>query len=350
MDLISFGELLIDLVASRGDSLSSPGAATFWRAAGGAPANVAAGAARLLGERGQVGFAGRVGDDPLGRYLRSTLESCGVDTSFLSFSPDIQTPVAIVGPANAAGEIEFCFYGPDDGKRLVLLDPEDLPHRPLMESRIVALGGVGLSHPISSRSVLRAARFARSGRALLAFDANWRPALWSDVRDWVGAVRQILPLVDVLKVSANEMDILTGTEHLDEGAALIAEMAHDVENDRPILVAATRGSKGAGYVLYSGRGAEGEVAHSATVEAAPVQAVDPTGAGDAFLAGLLVGLLEAPRADEGGRIELANLQSERMRAILRFANATAALTTTQRGAMAGLPSRKAVQRLLDGRH
>jgi fructokinase len=163
----------------------------------------------------------------------------------------------------------------------------------------------------------------------------------------VGAVRHILPFVDVLKVSTGELDILTGTDDLDEGTALLAEMAVTEEGDRPMLVAVTHGAEGAGYVLYSRR-AGAQVAHSGTVSGVRVEAIDPTGAGDAFLAGLLVRLLEVEKAHIA-RLDLTEVPADEMHQILRFANATGALTTTQRGAMSGLPSRRAVQRVLEGR-
>jgi sugar/nucleoside kinase (ribokinase family) len=253
--------------------------------------------------------------------------------------------------------MEYSFYGPESGKRLVLISPQDLPARDLAASRLVALGGVGLSHPESAEATLQAARYAAEGRALVAFDPNWRPTLWHDPAGWAATVRQVLPYVDVLKVSRGEMALLSEARgsigrngEVNSPTDALACMAAEGRQPRkPLLIAVTMGGQGAAYAFYSDPQAMDRPDHLDSVEPFTVEIVDPTGAGDSFLAGLLVGLLDAfPPGDTKRieRIDLLALRPSQFHYITRFANATGALATTRRGAMRGLPTRRAVERLL----
>ncbi|MDQ6695633.1 MAG: PfkB family carbohydrate kinase [Chloroflexota bacterium] len=336
--LLSLGELLVDLVPSgRVGSL-------YRRAAGGAPANVAAGAARLLGRGHRVGFAGGVGDDPFGHFLRDTLTNLHVDTQHLSLSHQVQTPCAVVGHMPGSEDIDYTFYGPDDGKRLSLLDESTLPESDLTESRIVVLGGVSLSHPLSAAASVRAIEIASRGRALVALDPNWRAILWDNPNRWVAAVRGLLPQVDILKTSRSELALLTGQDDFARSITVLSQVSTaDRSVDRPLLLAVTMGAQGSVYALFPSTQAGDSPAATGTVPTLQVRSIDPTGAGDAFLAGLLSWLLLNVTAQtSGARIDLQHLTRADLQAAFGFANATAALSTTRRGAMTGQPTRKAV--------
>src|SRR4051812_48532486 len=104
-EIICLGEALIDFVADVA-GLRLAECPRFPKAAGGAPANVAAGVARL---GGSAGFVGRVGDEPFGRFLQQTLADCGVDTSAMVFDRGARTGLAFVSLL-ADGERDFVFY------------------------------------------------------------------------------------------------------------------------------------------------------------------------------------------------------------------------------------------------
>src|SRR5947209_13205393 len=103
LDVLSVGEVLVDLIAPEAETLED--AAHFLRAAGGAPGNVAVAVARL---GGRSAFAGAVGNDPFGAFLRATLEENSVDVSALRVVPE-RTTVAFVA-RNRGGIPDFVFY------------------------------------------------------------------------------------------------------------------------------------------------------------------------------------------------------------------------------------------------
>ncbi len=225
-----------------------------------------------------------------------------------------------------------------------MLDESTLPESDLTESRIVVLGGVSLSHPLSAAASVRAIEIASRGRALVALDPNWRAILWDNPNRWVAAVRGLLPQVDILKTSRSELALLTGQDDFARSITVLSQVSTaDRSVDRPLLLAVTMGAQGSVYALFPSTQAGDSPAATGTVPTLQVRSIDPTGAGDAFLAGLLSWLLLNVTAQtSGARIDLQHLTRADLQAAFGFANATAALSTTRRGAMTGQPTRKAV--------
>lgn len=309
LDVIACGEMLIDFVATE-SGVTLAEAPAFKKAAGGAPANVAVGVARL-GYR--AGFLGQVGEDDFGHFLADTLAAAGVDVAGVRFSPKARTALAFVS-LRADGERSFMFYRHPSAD--MLWRPEDVDAAYAGQTRIFHYGSISLIGEPSRSATLAALEHARRGGALISYDPNLRLALWPSAE----AAREGLLAgwghADIAKVSEEELAFLTG--ETDEAAA-VRKLWHD----RLKLFTVTRGAAGSAYFTPHANG---------EVPGFRVNAVDTTGAGDGFLAGLLAGLLDGGLAFERENIERA----------LRLGNAVGALTTTQRGAIPALPTRAAV--------
>lgn len=317
--IVCLGEALIDFVADvHGVSIQDcPG---FRKAAGGAPANVAAGVARL---GGSAAFVGKVGDDPFGRYLERTLAACGVDTRPMRFDPDARTGLAFVSLMED-GERDFVFYRhPSADMRL---RPDELPSDLFDGARIFHFGSITLISEPSRSATLSALRRARSAGCRISFDPNLRPPLWPSLDQAREQILATIPLVDLVKVSEEEAAFLVGACPETGGATGAARRILEMG---PSLVCVTEGAGGSSFTYG------GEVG---VAPGFPVQAVDTTGAGDGFVAGLLLRLAELP---QGWWLDTSDIH----RALI-FANAVGALTCTQKGAIPALPDLPAVERLL----
>ena len=314
--VITHGELLIDFVPTvTGVELIE--APAFIKAPGGAPANVAAGLARL---GVSAGFLGQVGDDPFGRFLAQTLRDAGVDVTTLSFSAQARTALAFVS-LRADGERDFMFYRHPSADMLYSVADVDVHAAALRSARAFHFGSISLIGEPARAATLRAIALARAGGALISYDPNLRLPLWPSAASAREGMLLGLEHAAIVKVSEEELAFLTGAS--DETEALARLWRPGLK-----MVAITRGAAGSTYVTPRFRG---------NVPGIPVTAVDTTGAGDAFMAGLLRGVLANPGVLEA--------EDELIR-VYRFANATGALTATRRGAIPALPFPEDVYRLL----
>ena len=305
-DAIALGELLIDFVPTvSGVTLIE--AQAFVKAPGGAPANVAAGLARL---GVSSGFMGQVGDDAFGHFLAQTLRDNGVDVSHLKHSGAARTMLAFVS-LRADGEREFMFYRHPSAD--MLYRPEDVDPEYVRTARILHFGSISLIGEPSRSATLRAISIALAAGALISFDPNLRLDLWPDAEAARAGIRIRWPLAHVIKVSEEELIFIADTGDP-------VEAARKLWHSHLRLLVVTQGRRGCRYVTPR---------FSGTVPGFAVQTVDTTGAGDGFVAGLLKGLLDHPGAFD---------DESQLRAICRYANAVGALTTTRRGAIPALPT------------
>jgi fructokinase len=316
-EVVCLGETLVDLVSVRpGARLED--APSFRFAAGGAPANVAAGVARL-GRRSALIAA--VGDDAPGRFLRAALARSGVDVGAVATVPRHPTALALVSVASD-GRPEFAFYGDHPAHLTLCLTPAMRTR--IAAARIVHYGSISLLANPSRAATLTARAIARRRGGLTSYDPNLRPSLWpsaATARRWLIAG---LEGADIVKVNREELSFLTGMRDVRRGlGALLAR--------GPRLVVATLGADGCVW-----RGVMGE----GRVRGLRARVVDTTGAGDAFVAAMLVGLLE----HDAGREHLPAAST--MDAVLTFATAAAAASTECRGAIPALPSRRRIQAML----
>jgi fructokinase len=313
------GELLLDFVAVGADR-SIEAATTFQKAPGGAPANVAVGASRL---GTPSAFIGKVSDDAFGRFLRGTLVAEGVDVRGLIVDPGARTPLAFVGPEPGGGR-SWIFY--HRGLADTTLRPEDVDLELISHARIFHFGSVGLTAEPGRSATLAAARSAADKGCIVSFDPNIRLELWDSPEEARQSILDALPLAEVLKVSAEEVAFLTDIDEPGPAAAATLQRAG------PPLVVVTLGEEGAYLRVGSSE---------TNVAGFEVEEVDPTGAGDAFVAGLLTRLIQS--AQWPGERPINELVDA-----VRFANAAAALATTQVGAIPSLPTLAAAEALMRG--
>ncbi len=306
MGIVCLGELLIDFVALEA-GVTVGEASGFEKKPGGAPANVAVAVAKL----GQPSiFIGQVGDDPFGHHLDAVLRAEGVDTRGLRFSGEARTALAFVSLA-ADGERSFVFYRHPSAD--MIMRPEDVAFELIDGQDLFHFGSLTLIHPNSTAATFAAVEYARDHGLTISYDPNLRLSLWQDQAAAREGLRSGLDFAHILKVSDEELDFLAYGR------------VESLWRDDMRLIVVTHGAGGA--TAYT----RDRVIDSPGF---PVSAVDTTGAGDGFVAGLLVGLLEQ------------GFEFDALPEILRFANAVGAISTTARGAIPALPTRAQVEAFL----
>jgi fructokinase len=216
------------------------------------------------------------------------------------------------------GERSFMFYRHPSAD--MLMTPADVATNIIDTARIFHFGSISMINSPAREATLAAADHARTHDTLISYDPNLRMALWQDAESARIGMRRGLDYAHLLKVSDDELDFM-----LNEDESL-RDLWQQYEQMQLIIL--TRGKHGA--ILYSRNGAE--VSHDGYA----VDAVDTTGAGDAFVAGMLVNILKQLNAGD-------TLQTLDYSTLLDFACATGALTTTGRGAIPSLPTREAAQ-------
>ncbi len=263
-DVVALGESLIDFTPN---GTNAQGIELFARNPGGAPANVLAMNARL---GGKTAFIGKVGKDGFGDFLRQTLVESSIDVSGLVIDEKIPTTLAFV-QLDSKGDRSFTFYrnpGAD-----VMLTSAEVNRNLIDDAAIFHFGSVSLTSDPSRTATLEAARYARQQGKLVSFDPNYRPLLWEHPADAVVQMQEGVTLADLLKVSEEEMQLITNESDLARGSQALLEMG-------PSLVLVSLGAKGAYYRNAVGAG------HLPTYD---VPTVDTTGAGDAFMGAILTG-------------------------------------------------------------
>ena len=304
-DITAIGEVLIDLTQS---GLTDQGIPRFDANPGGAPANLAVAAARL---GAKTAFVGRVGSDSFGSYLIRCLSENGVDVSGLSVDPREHTTLAVVA-LDKTGERTFSFYR--DPSADVNLAWADVPEGLLQRTKVLHFGSVSLTAEPSRTATLQAAKTAREAGALVSYDPNYRASLWPDEQTAIRRMLEPLPLVDILKVSDEELPLLTGISDPDRGSARLAE-----KGIRLVLV--TLGAHGAFYRF------DGKIGH---VPGVPCRVGDTNGSGDTFFGAALSRLVKLPSLDA--------LTIPELERIVAFANKAASITTSRHGAIPAMPT------------
>lgn len=303
-DITAIGEILIDLTQT---GVNEAGVPVLAANPGGAPANVAVAAARL---GAGAAFIGKVGADGLGSYLTHVLRENGVDLSGLR-TGEAATTMAIVS-VDASGERDFRFVRGADADLTCGEVDLDLVGR----SRFLHFGSVSLTGGAARQTTLYAVEEARRRGVLVSYDPNYRQALWPSREEAVAWMRRPLPLVDVLKLSGEELPLLTGANDPREGTALLWERGIP-------LVLLTLGGRGACYRLGASFG---------RVEGVTTTVADTNGAGDTFLGAVLSRLCRRPAGP------LEGLTAGELEEIVAFANRAAAKTCSRSGAIPAMPT------------
>lgn len=277
---------------------------------GGAPANVAVGVARLGGDSG---FIGKVGDDPFGAFLQDVLRQEQVNTDYMRQLPQHRTSTVVVG-LDEQGERTFTFMVRPAAD--LFLTPEDLPAFSAGEA--LHFCSIALSAEPSRSAVFAAVERIHAAGGWVSFDPNLREDFWRDHQEMCQVVDNAFALADVIKLSLDELTLLTGERETD------AALASFTARIRPALLLITLGEQGV-IVWYKGE--------QHRFSAAKVQAVDTTGAGDAFVAGLLTGLMR----------EADPLRPRDLAGAIDLAQQCGALAITAKGAMTALPCARQIK-------
>jgi len=316
IQITALGEILIDYTPLPD---SDAGMSVFEQNPGGAPANVLTCAAKL-GRR--TAFIGKVGDDIQGRFLVDTLKKTGIDTRALRVDGRYFTTLAFVKLAEN-GERSFSFARKPGAD--TQLSSEELDQELISHSDILHFGSLSLTDEPARGATMEAVRLARQSGAMIAYDPNYRPLLWANKEEAMEQMRSPLPLVDFLKVSDDEVELLTDCADPRVGAEKLVKLGL-----RCAVV--TIGNQGALVSTKDG---------SVMVPGFPTKAVDTTGAGDSFWGGFLT------RISESGKT-LDQLTFQDFQSCARFGNAAASLCVEKRGAMPAMPSRENVLRRMQG--
>lgn len=305
MDIVAIGEVLIDLTQTGTDGAGVP---QYAANPGGAPANLAVAAARL---GASTALISKVGQDAFGRYLRKVMEENKVDVSALTVDEEQHTTMAVVS-VDENGERDFTFYR-DPGADSMLLKDE-IPLGLLKEARFLHFGSVSLTREPARTTTLCAAETARALGAVITYDPNYRANLWPDRDTAIRRMRKPLDMVDILKISDEELPLLADTDDLEAGTAALAE--HGIR-----LILVTLGPNGVFYRFDDKTG---------TVPGVPCTVGDTNGAGDTFFGAFLSRLsrLDGPDC----------LTADMLEEMLAFANKAASITTSRRGAIPAMPT------------
>ncbi|MRX71205.1 aminoimidazole riboside kinase [Bacillus lacus] len=309
--VISLGEALIDFIPLDEENTS------YQKSPGGAPANVAVGLARL---GTQSSFIGKVGKDVLGTFLKKTLTEYGVDTDQMFLAEDIRTGVVFV-TNGAEGERSFDFYIDPSADRF--LHSDEINEKRLSQHKILHIGSISMISSPAKEATQRAVELAKKNGMLISYDPNLRLGLWDSKETAKKTILSMMSAADFLKISEEELEFLTGESDIESGVNILRSY------NIPLIVV-TLGAKGS-YVYTS--------AGSRHVPAMKVDAVDTTGAGDAFVSGMLYSLDK----HEGPIGELDTAQAAEMAA---FAAVSGALAASTKGAMTALPTLEEVQERL----
>lgn len=295
------GDAVVDLIP---DSESS-----YLKCPGGAPANVAVAIARLGGD---AAFIGRVGQDPLGRFMQQTLKQEQVDTQMMILDEAQRTSTVIVD-LDDSGERSFTFMVKPSADQF--LESSDLPT--FTQGQWLHVCSIALANEPSRSSTLEAMRQIKAAGGYVSFDPNLREEVWANPEELKPVVREAIALADVVKFSDDELLFLTGSDTLEQGVEALKPFKNT-------LVLITQGAKGA-LVLFEKT--------QQLIASQAVSPVDTTGAGDAFVGGLLAKLSQY---NDWQQLEVIH-------SAVKWANGCGALATTQKGAMTALPSYQALE-------
>ncbi|OCL27995.1 fructokinase [Orenia metallireducens] len=310
--IITLGEALIDFIPLDENNMS------FKKNPGGAPANVAVGLSKL---GAKATFVGKVGNDVLGDFLKETLDEKGVNTDSMLLTDEARTGLVFV-TLDKSGERSFSFYINPSAD--TFLSQDDIDPEIFKEHKILHFGSISLIHEPARSATKYAVQQAKENRMIISYDPNLRLNLWADAESAKAGIVSMLGEADILKISDEELEFITGRDDVEFGVKQLKE-----EYNIP-LIYVTFGSKGS-YYYYKDE--------LEFVPAIKVETVDTTGAGDAFVSGILYNLNKTDK-------EISELDKEFLNSTTRFASISGALAASQKGAMSALPTLEQVKERL----
>lgn len=313
-DVTALGELLIDFTENGKSSQGNP---LFEANPGGAPCNVLAMLAKL-GHK--TAFIGKVGNDFFGEQLRTAIKEAGIDDTGLCTDEKIHTTLAMVH-TYPDGDRDFSFYrnpGAD-----MMLNKAEIREDILKDTKIFHFGTLSMTHEGVREATKAAIHIAEEAGAVISFDPNLRPPLWESLDEAREQVLYGLGHCQILKISDNEIQWLTGEEDYTAGVNWI------LERYQIPLILVSMGKEGS-RAYYN----------EMMVEVKPFlqeNTIETTGAGDTFCGCILHYVCEHG---------INGLKEENLAEMLTFANAAASIITTRKGALRVMPEEKEIKLLI----
>lgn len=312
-DVVALGELLIDFTEN---GISSQGNPIFEANPGGAPCNVLA-MLQKLGKK--TAFIGKVGSDMFGSQLTETVKAAGIDVTGLVSDKSVSTTMAFVHTL-PDGDREFSFVR-DPGADMMLRKCE-IDEEIIKSAKIFHFGTLSSTHEGVREATRYGVDIAKESGALISFDPNLRPPLWDSLDNAKKEIEYGLSKCDILKISDNEIEFMTGSTDYDKAVRELMEK-YNIK-----LAFATLGKNGS-------RAYFGDM--QAEFGGFDVDTIETTGAGDTFCGSALNFILEH---------DINALTENDLKELLAFANAAAAIITTRRGALKVMPEKKEILELI----
>ena len=312
-DVTAFGEMLIDFAVN---GASDQGNQLFEACPGGAPCNVLAMLNKL--ER-KTAFIGKVGEDQFGKLLKDTIDTLGIETKGLVLDKDVHTTLAFVHTF-PDGDREFSFYRKPGAD--MMLGEDEVDYDLIRQSKVFHFGTLSMTDEPVKSATKKALEVAKEAGCLITFDPNLRPPLWDSLDDAKAQMEYGFERCDVLKISDNEIQFVSGMEDYDDGIHYLQE-----KYQIP-LIFLTMGKEGS-RAYYKDLRVE--------QPGFKVKAIETTGAGDTFCGCAINGVLT---------YGLDGLDEEKLKEILTYANAGAALITMKKGAIRSMPEPENIKELI----
>ena len=313
-DVTAMGEMLIDFTLN---GQSEQGNNLFEACPGGAPCNVLA----MLNKLGRkTAFIGKVGEDQFGRLLKGTIDELGIETKGLILDKEIHTTLAFVNTF-PDGDREFSFYRKPGAD--MMLTEDEVDYDLIRQSRIFHFGTLSMTDEPVRSATKKALEVAKEAGCLITFDPNLRPPLWNSLDDAKKQMEYGFQYCDMLKISDNEIQFVSGKEDYDEGIRYLQD-----KYNIP-LIFLTMGKDGS-RAYYKDMRVERK--------GFQVKAIETTGAGDTFCGCSIHGLLTHG---------LEGLTEENLGDMLTYANAGAALITMKKGAIRSMPEPENITKLIE---
>lgn len=316
---MAFGEGLIDfLPVAAKKSLSE--VEQFIKVSGGAIANVAVAVAKL---GGSSYFAGKLGADHFGDFLTDTLKRYGVNTKYVIRTNKARTGIVFISETES-GQTECLPYRNPSAD--MLFEPEDINISWFEQVGIFHFGSDTLIYPESFKTTVKAVEYAEKAGAFISFDPNFRLSLWNSNKDLIEKLEQLLPMIDIMKVNEFEYNILL---KIITNSDIIGSLLQKGVS----IVIKTKGNEKTEYYT---KDFSGEIIVPKT------DPVDPLGAGDAFVGGLLykLSLIDSSQED----IKSVLLNKEKVESLIKFANSCGVLATRVKGAIPSFPSLEMIEK------
>lgn len=312
-DVTAMGEMLIDFTLN---GQSDQGNNLFEACPGGAPCNVLA----MLNKLGRkTAFIGKVGEDQFGRLLRDTIDELGIETKGLLLDREIHTTLAFVHTF-PDGDREFSFYRKPGAD--MMLSEEEVDYELIRQSKVFHFGTLSMTDEPVRSATKKALETAKAAGCLITFDPNLRPPLWDSLDTAKEMMEYGFRYCDMLKISDNEIQFVTGKEDYDEGIRILQEKYHIP------LIFLTMGKEGS-RAYYQDLRVE--------KKGFTVKAIETTGAGDTFCGCAIHGLLTHGMDGMNGEV---------LGEILTYANAGAALITMKKGAIRSMPDPENITKMI----